>query len=69
MRQPTAPGQRPTVAAPSAVQARQWQVAGQWSAPRRGGHSPTYAVERRHNRQAHMRRLWPLSGGTLQRWR
>ena len=53
----------------TATQARQWPIGAQWRAPRRGGHSPTYACERRHNRQAHLRRLWPLSGGTLQRWR
>jgi len=69
MRQPIARGQRPTVAAPSTTQARQHQPTAQWSAPRRGGHCVTYAVERRHNRRAWVRRLWPLAGGTLQRWR
>ena len=69
MRQPIPQGWQTATPARSATPARQWQTAAQWSAPRRGGHSPTYAAERRHNRQAHLRRLWPLTGGTLQRWR
>jgi hypothetical protein len=68
MRLPKRQDWRREFAAPTAAQARPHLTGAQWSAPRRPGHCPTYAVERRHNRMAHLRRLWPLSGGTVQRW-
>jgi hypothetical protein len=69
MRQPIARGQRLAVAAPSPAQARPRWATLPHTAPRRGGHCVTHAAERRYNRMAHLRRLWPLAGGTLQRWR
>ena len=69
MRQPIPQGWPQATHAPSTAQARPRWATLPHSAPRRGGHCVTYAVERRHNRRAWVRRLWPLSGGTVQRWR
>ena len=69
MRQPIPQGWQQATHALLTAQARQRWATLPHTAPRRGGHCVTYAVERRHNRQAWVRHLWPLAGGTCQRWR